>query len=163
MLAGKARTKKEKMRGFVVRNTVKAYESGEYMLESSETQLPDEQVLDYLVKIQELCRENGAALVLVSSPSPKNWNYEKHNGVTSWAQAHDVPYLDLNLENALVIDWAKDTKDAGDHLNLAGATKVSRYVGHWLKGSYALPDKRENPSYVQWQEDSLAFQSEQEK
>ncbi|EOS37695.1 hypothetical protein C808_03675 [Lachnospiraceae bacterium M18-1] len=38
-----------------------------------------EQVEIYMEKILKLCRKHGAKLVLVSTPSPKNYNYQKHN------------------------------------------------------------------------------------
>lgn len=159
-LAGKQSGESARMRGFVARRTIKAYEDGAYMQESGDVCLLDEEVLDYLNKIEALCKEEGAKFVLVSVPSPKKWNYEKHNGVVAWATEHEVPYKDLNLEDDVAIDWATDTKDGGDHLNLTGATKVSHYIGEWMQAKYALPDNRDNPSYERWKEDSLAFESE---
>ena len=94
---------------------------------------------------------------LVSSPSPKNWTYAKHNSVSDWAQANAVTYEDLNLNNTLGIDWASDTKDGGDHLNFDGAKKVSNYIGAWLSENYTLPDKRKNSDYKHWNEDSVEY------
>ena len=70
-----------------------------------------------------------------------------------------VTYEDLNLNDALGIDWASDTKDGGDHLNFDGAKKVSAYVGNWLSEAYGLKDKRNNPDYKHWEEDSVEYAS----
>lgn len=50
----------------------------------------------------------------------------------------------------LGIDWKSDTLDGGDHLNEAGATKVSKYLGTFLKERYGLTDHRGNAAYAVW-------------
>ena len=62
-----------------------------------------------------------------------------------------------HAHDALGIDWASDTKDGGDHLNFDGAKKVSAYVGNWLSEAYGLKDKRNNPDYKHWEEDSVEY------
>lgn len=119
-------------RGFVTRYGIKPYEGGAYMHKTDNVDDIDENTLKYLSLIYNLCDENGAKLLLVSVPSPKNWSYEKHNGVNEWATAHSVSYLDLNLVADVGIDWMTDTKDGGDHLNATGAGKVTGYLGEWF-------------------------------
>lgn len=110
-----------------------------------------------LLKIAELCRENGAELILFSVPSPANWTVRRHNTITDTASELGVPYLDGNLLD-LGIDWDRDTCDAGDHLNYYGASKVTAWLGAYLSEAYDLPDRREDPAYAQWDADYLAFQ-----
>ena len=43
------------------------------------------------------------------------------------------------------IDYTTDTYDGGLHLNLNGATKLSKYFAKVLKEEYGLEDYRENP------------------
>ena len=54
-------------------------------------------IMFYLKKMMYLCQEKGAELILVSVPSPDNWNYEKHNAVEQYAAEYGVKYIDLNL------------------------------------------------------------------
>lgn len=124
---------------------------------SEERKSMDADAEKYLLLMKEYCESHGAKLVLVSSPSPKNWTYAKHNSVSDWAQENAVTYEDLNLNDALGIDWTSDTKDGGDHLNFDGAKKVSNYIGAWLSENYTLPDKRKNPDYKHWNEDSVEY------
>ena len=109
----------------------------------------------YLERIVDLCQSQGAEVVLLSTPSTKNWNWERHNAVEALIAEHanwnHVTYLDLNLHREEVpIDWSCESRDGGDHLNRSGAEKVSRFVGAWLDERYQLPDHRDDPSYRTW-------------
>ena len=109
----------------------------------------------YLDMLISLCREREIKVVLLSTPSTKNWNAKRHNAVEALLQSRsydsDVVYLDLNLKQREVpIDWEQDTRDGGDHLNNKGAYKVSHYIGAWLKDTYDLPDHRDDWTYRNW-------------
>lgn len=134
----KREQKRRANRGFVKRITSKAYTGGKYMKKTQKATKIDDDVKEYLAEINKLCREHNATLVLVSVPSAKNWNYKKHNSVDEWALDNSVPFIDLNLEDGLNIDWEKDTKDGGDHMNLSGAEKVTEYIGKYFKENYDI-------------------------
>ena len=42
------------------------------------------------------------------------------------------------------IDWQTDTYDAGAHLNVCGAEKLTSYFGKLLKQNHGLADHRED-------------------
>ena len=48
------------------------------------------------------------------------------------------------------IDWARDTRDRGDHLNYAGAVKVSSFLGKYLQDTYGLADQRDAAHDNSW-------------
>ncbi len=127
-----------KQKGFVVRKSVQPYKGGAYMKKTTKRKKIAKDIRQYLKKMQELCESNGATLLLVSTPSAKNWNYKKHNSVQHWADKNGVDYLDLNLDKEIGIDWKKDTKDGGDHLNYTGAKKVTHAMGEYFKTHYDL-------------------------
>ena len=107
----------------------------------------------FLDMIVNTCRENEIQLILLSTPSPVNWNMSKHLGIEEYAKNNELTYIDLNLEGLnKAIDWQKDTRDAGDHLNYAGAQKVTRFLGDYLSQHYQLPDHRKDKAYASWQE-----------
>lgn len=138
-------------KGFKIRNGVKGYYGGEYMKETTSAKEIPEESIEYLQKIRDLCDKNGASLLFVSTPSPVNWNYSKHNGIQNYADKYDIPYIDLNLMNdEIKIDWSTDTKDKGNHLNVKGATKVSNFIAQYLKDNYDLTDHREDSAYSSW-------------
>ena len=121
-----------------------------YMIPTEE-EAPIALVNQYYVRtIQDICTRHGARLLLVSTPSPVNWSYERHNGIQRFAQELDCPYLDLNLE-PLGIDWTQDTFDQGDHLNHYGAVKVTRFLADYLRQE-DLPDHRGDPAYETWEQ-----------
>lgn len=135
-------TKRRKQKGFIVRKNVIPYKGGEYMHKTEKKRKISKEISSYLEQIAALCEENNASLVFVSTPSPKNWNYKKHNGCQSWADAHKITYVDLNLDKGITIDWSTDSKDGGDHLNLSGAKKVTKFMGKYFQENYNLTDKR---------------------
>lgn len=142
-------------KGFQYDTKVVPANNKDYMRYSAETEeIPKVNQLEIL-EIKEFCQKNGAQLIFVSTPSTKNWNYKRHNSAQAFADEHDIPYLDMNLLDDLVIDWDKDTKDAGDHLNYSGALKTTDYYGRYLKDQFSFEDHRSNPEYNAWNE---AFQ-----
>ena len=107
--------------------------------------------VDLVKDMYELCEENGAKLVLISTPSKRNWNYKKHNAIESLAKEVGCEYIDMNLENDTIgIDWTKDTRDKGDHLNHVGAVKATKYFSDYLVKTELLTDHRNDEAYKSW-------------
>ena len=48
----------------------------------------------------------------------------------------------MNHTEAIGLDMSVDTYDAGIHLNVYGAEKLTRYFGEILAESHKLPDRR---------------------
>lgn len=145
---------RDENKGFRLNNQVKAYKGKEYMKPCQTSQSITNTNEDYFTKIVDYCKEKGVTLVLVNTLSPKNWTYEKHNGVQKLADEKGVPYLDMNiLQNEIKVNWKKDTYDKGDHLNLRGAKKVTDYFGRYLVDNFNLPDKRNDADYADWNDD----------
>lgn len=144
----------ENYKGFAFRSKKRSYKRGEYMLKTKQREQMPDIVLIYMNKIMDLCNENNAKLLLVSSPSPSNYNYRRHNSLEKYAKENSLAYLDMNLlVNKIGIDWKNDTVDRGDHLNLFGAQKVTRYLGEYLKEQYKLPDHRSDHAYDSWRKE----------
>ena len=121
---------KKSYKGFEIRDKVVSYEGDEeYMKETKDKAQIPEVVRIYMEKIKRLCEKNGADLLLVSAPSPKNYNYKKHNSLEEYARENNLPYVDLNMKfRDIGIDWKMDSYDRGDHLNISGARKVTAYI-----------------------------------
>ena len=61
------------------------------------------------------------------------------------------------LREEIELDYAKDFLDV-QHLNAAGARKVSRYLAKYLKKNYHLEDHREDPAYADWNADAAMYE-----
>ena len=102
---------------------------------------------DYLDKIRLLCQENGTELILVKGPCQYPFWYEQYDAqMEEYAQKHGLAYYNFMKDvDAMGIDFTTDTYDGGLHLNLAGATKMSRHIAAILAENHDLPDHRNDP------------------
>ena len=134
-----------------------------YMEYTEETEKIDKINKYYLDLIKKKCDENDISFILVSTPSTVNWNYRRHNGIKHYARQNKIKYLDLNIDNKAMIDWSKDTRDMGDHLNYYGAYKVSAYLGNYLSKLDILKDHRGDDYYSSWDSALKPYQDEVKK
>lgn len=149
----------ESYKGFVIYDAVNSYDGEEYMTETKEKERISPIAKFYLNQILDLCKKHKARVCLVSAPAPKYYSYRKHNALSTYANKRGVDYVDLNVKvKELRIDWKTDSLDYGEHLNYAGARKVSSYMGKYLKQAYDLPDHREDESYQEWKKDLEKYQ-----
>jgi hypothetical protein len=138
-------------KGFQIRTQVAAYEGDNYMRRCCGRRRINGAVKTYVDKIVHTCKEKNIDVLFYSAPSPKNYNYKKHNAIKAYADKLGVAYVDLNLkQNQIGIDWKRDTLDRGDHLNIAGAEKVSNYMIAYVNKNYDLPDHRNESGYTEW-------------
>ena len=138
-------------KGYRHNNKVSGADTSNYMAQTEKiASIP--LVNRLLVKqIQELCEANGAKLLLLSTPSTVNWNYQRHNGIQELAAELDLEYIDLNTKPQEVpIDWSTDTYDRGDHLNYSGSRKVSQFLAKYLEGTQMFSDRRGDSKYASW-------------
>lgn len=81
----------ENYKGFQFREVTNPYRGGAYMKETAAKEKISRTVEEYLEKIRSLCRKNQAELVLVSTPSPLNYNYRKYNTLKEYAEQREIP------------------------------------------------------------------------
>ena len=138
-------------KGHRLNSKVSGVEPSNYMKETSNiAEIP---VYNRILveQIQEMCQEHGAKLLLLSTPSTVNWNYQRHNGVSALAQELGIEYIDLNtIPDQVGIDWSTDTYDRGDDLNHSGCVKVSQFLSNYLEGTKLFSDRRNDSQYANW-------------
>ncbi|MCL2052298.1 MAG: SGNH/GDSL hydrolase family protein [Lachnospiraceae bacterium] len=125
-----------------------------------------EKAMAYLDKMTALCRENGIELILVKAPSLyPYWYDEWEEQVKAYAQAHDLKYLNfLALIEETGLDFMTDTYNAGLHLNLSGAEKITHYLGEFLLNNTSLADRRGEASLrAEWEKKLAAYDQEVER
>lgn len=115
-----------------------------------------ELTLAYFDRIVALCRQNGAELILVKSPTDSwryPWTQEYESQVVALAEAYGLPYYNF-LEDfeQIGLDLRTDSYDGGLHLNVWGAEKLSAYFGQILTENFELTDARRDAAAVaRWQ------------
>lgn len=125
-----------------------------YMAPTDDVEAIDDFNSWYFAQMLAYCRSVGATPILVSTPCPSSWDMAHHNAISAWAKKQGVDYYDFNLlTEEMGIDWSTDSKDGGEHLNINGAQKLSRYLGELLVKKYDLPDHRGDQRYARWDED----------
>lgn len=115
--------------------------------------------------MRRLCEENGVALVLIKAPSLyPHWYEEWDVQVKEYAGTHGLRYINfLELQDETGIDYSTDTYDAGLHMNLSGAEKLSRYIGRILSKELQIPDRRGEEAWdAAWEEKAAFYESEKE-
>ncbi|MBQ9085759.1 MAG: SGNH/GDSL hydrolase family protein [Clostridia bacterium] len=124
-----------------------------------------ESAMNYLEQMRLLCEKNGAELILMKAPT-NSWAYwwyeEWEEQICTYAEEKNLSYYNfIPLCEEIGIDWNTDTYDAGVHLNVYGAEKLSRYFGALLQSAHHIPDRRsEAETSARWQERMDAYRKQ---
>ena len=104
---------------------------------------------EYLEKMRLLCEENGAELVLIKAPSVYPYWYEQYDSqIEEYAAKHGLTFYNfLDHVEEIGIDYQVDTYDAGLHMNLNGATKLSAYFAKILSEKHGVPNHKGDPVF----------------
>jgi len=104
----------------------------------------DDICYEYLDKMTSLCKENNIELVLIKAPTLyPHWYDEWDEQIKDYAEENGLLYYNfLDYTDEIGIDFSTDTYDAGLHLNLSGAEKMSAYFGEILVKNFNLTDYR---------------------
>lgn len=118
-----------------------------------------EEAKQYFEEIVNLCKESGTELLIINMPAP-SWREDYHDLIASWCAEYDVTFADYNdVIDEIGIDVSTDFYD-DNHLTDTGATKVTYYVGQYLKNRYDLPDHRDDSAYADWDYDWQIYQQD---
>ena len=96
----------------------------------------------YMDKIVELCKEEGIDLVLYHGPSV--WHrVDRWKTLVEYGEANNLPYIDFTtarLMEELEYEYHQHS-EGGNHPNIAGAAKITRYLGDFLQENYKIEKK----------------------
>ena len=117
---------------------------------------------EYLDKMRELCEENGAELILIKAPSVYPFWYDEYDAqIEDYAREHGLAFYNfLDYVESMGIDYSTDTYDAGLHMNLSGATKLSAFFGEILEEHHGVADHRNDPEIAPIYEEKLRLYDE---
>jgi hypothetical protein len=121
--------------------------------------------MEYLDKMRDLCAEKGIALILIKAPT-NDWKYYWYDQwdaqIADYAKEYGLSYYNfIPLCDEIGIDWQTDTYDAGVHLNVFGAEKLTSYFGKILAEKHGLADHRADSARSSvWEEKLDAYYKE---
>ena len=119
----------------------------------------------YLDMMTELCEKEGIELLLIKAPSLYPYWYDEYEAqVEDYAAAHNLRYINfLELTDEIGIDYDTDTYDAGLHMNLSGAEKLSGYIGKVLVEDYGIEDRRKEKELSDiWEKKITAYEADRD-
>lgn len=137
-------------KGYKKNTKIKSSHNFDHMAYNTKKYKIPDQNYQYIDGIISYCHDHNIKLIFLSLPSQKSWNYQKAKKVEELAMEYSIPYINLNYNNIVNIDWEKETKDHGDHINDSGAKKVSIYLGNYLKNLNILKDHRHENGFEEW-------------
>ena len=112
---------------------------------------------EYLDKMRILCEEKGVELILIKAPSVQPYWYKEYNDqIVEYAEIYGLKFYNF-LENVeeMGIDYTTDTYDAGLHLNLDGAVKMSGFFARILAEDHGMEDRRDDPDIARIYDEKL--------
>lgn len=120
--------------------------------------VPLQKPLNYARKIVDLLAQRGIELLFWTVPHPADTvRSHSYNEFVESMRGQGVPFLSgSELGKEMGIDYTTDMHD-GSHLNVRGAKKVSVYMARYLADRYALPDRRKERRYEEWNEWAKEF------
>ena len=130
-------------KGYLLNQDVFSYKGGNsYMSRYDMTLQIDQENASYIDRILALCKRKQITVLFVKLPT-KEWTSQKKNLARAYAKKRGIPLLDLNMEMKN-LDWLKDTKDAGFHMNDAGAIKVTKRLEDFIAAYGNVTQTKDN-------------------
>ena len=120
----------------------------------------------YLDMMTKLCQDKGVKLILIKAPVVYPYWYDEWDAqIEEYAEENGLTYINfLDWSDDIGLDFSTDTYDAGLHLNVYGAEKLSRFFGKMLAELIEVPDHSSDTELqVIWQEKTDAYYAELER
>ena len=120
--------------------------------------------LEYLNKIIELTRNNGAELLLLKTPYYlTEYHDQVYNSIEKIAQENNIGFLNMNkIQDELNFNYSYELCDVC-HLNNLGSRKVSEYLAEYITNKYDIPDRRGDADFSSWEDYAQLFNRTQFK
>lgn len=156
------RTKDNTWNGFLMNKEINALEELPTKRMLSDYRFSD-LCYEYLDKIYRLCLDAGAELILIKAPSVYPYWYDEYDAqIEDYASEHGLSFYNfLDHVEEIGIDYSVDTYDQGLHMNLTGATKLSRFFAGILAENHGIPDRRQEAAVADEYNEKLRLYDEE--
>lgn len=125
--------------GYYFNNDVDGVEYTGYMDYTEEVQKPNVKAASQFEELVAFCKSKGFDILLLEMPATNTWNYARHNAVSELAEKYGVEFIDANiLLDEIGIELESCFRDKGFHLNFDSASRLTEYVGSFIRDTYQL-------------------------
>lgn len=131
-----------------------------YMTDSDDVEMPDEDVLSQFDELVNFCFDNDIDVIFTEVFSMVSWSTPRHNAVESLAQQYGVDFIDYNLMyDTLNVNMKTAFRDnRGYHVNNKTADTVSFYIAEYIMKNYNVKSRQENKELLEfWGNDAKQF------
>ena len=113
---------------------------------------------EYLLKIIDLCKENGIQLIITKVPfSSSSGNLNTYDAIFKIAKERSVDVIDFyDHLDEIKLDLSIDYYDES-HVNYGGAKKITSFLIDYLKENYTLEDHRGDRKYDLWNQNKYDY------
>ena len=113
-------------------------------------------------KFVELCREKNIQVLFVTVPNILTTSKLNSQAIKNYCTSRNIPQIDFSEHPEFInIDWTKDTRDGGVHMNTRGAKKVSLFLGQYIINQYDIKDRRDDKELAKrWDRDYKRYKNE---
>lgn len=98
----------------------------------------------YLLKMKQVCDENGVKLLLMTTPTVR-WNSLKADAIKKICKETGLDFLDQNMPDGELIDYSQHMAD-GNHVTAYGAKYTTKHFCEYIIENYGVEGKS-NPEY----------------
>ena len=113
-------------------------------------------MLEYLEKINSLCKEKKIELILTMTPAI-DYNLKKNTAMRAFAAKHALAFYDYNdtgVYTAAGLNFGEDMADI-EHANIRGSVKITDYIGQRIKETQLV----ETTADAQWEKSKDFYQN----
>jgi len=108
--------------------------------------------LEIFEDILNVCLDNSCDVLVIELPSLTSWSEARSVQVKEICDKYNINFIDFNKyegkEQVVEIDYDKDFRDGGNHLNITGAKKITSYLSNYIVNNYDLtPNKINTKSF----------------
>lgn len=145
--------------GYIMNIKIDPFFDKAYMLHNEQISELDGINTKRMQELIMIAKQHNIPVLILRVPGAREWSISRSRLVQQFAEQQEVDYLDMNMEPYISnIDWSKDTKDAGYHMNVYGAEKVSKMVGEYLQQTYDIHTNADKEVQKHFQKDLKTYE-----
>lgn len=102
-------------------------------------------------KLISLMKKKDVKIFVTVFPTPYSWSEDKSLKLEALCKKYELPLIDFNTnDTSKKIDFEKDFRDDGNHLNYFGMKKMMDVIGQYIKNNNLLESHKDDENFSKW-------------